>query len=207
MLDHTELDNRLPVDPRFDRNEWMQTAKGNAFFPYAAKPEDFDIEEIAHALSNICRFGGHTLEFYSVAQHSVIVADAIIAQGRLIYALEGLLHDAAEAYIGDMIRPIKHDGSAMGELFCSLEENLMDGISERFSLVWSPVRQKTVRWADNTALATEARDVMAKPPRPWHPLPPPLEQHITPLAPREAKALFLQRFMELSRGTENRGRE
>jgi len=78
------------------------------------KPEDVDIEEIAHNLSQICRFAGNTPYHYSVAEHSVIVAEMVFDNMRLVKenknisgSLYGLLHDSAEAYIGDITRPVK----------------------------------------------------------------------------------------------------
>ena len=74
--------------------DWLQTFTGKAFFPLDPRPEEMDIFDIAHALSNLCRYGGHCNKFYSVAEHSVLVS--ILC--RLYYgeqvALQGLLHDA-----------------------------------------------------------------------------------------------------------------
>ena len=79
------------------------------------KPEDIDIKEIAHNLSQICRYAGATPGFYSVAEHSVIVAEMMYDNVNLIEnnsnvlaAMYGLLHDAHEAYIGDIIYPVKY---------------------------------------------------------------------------------------------------
>lgn len=94
---------------------WMTTVKGRKVWPLDPRPEDFDPETFAHALSNICRFGGHCRSFYSVAQHSVVVMNCVessldrsiplLEQMRL--CLVGLLHDAPEAILGDLVRPLK----------------------------------------------------------------------------------------------------
>lgn len=185
-------------------NDWMQTASGKAFYPNTCKPGDFDIEDIAHALGNVCRFGGHTLFHYSVAQHSVLVADYMIANaGR--YSLEALMHDATEAYIGDLIRPLKHDGSALGEAYLAVEKKLEQALASQFGLTydlfgWPDI----VKHCDNVALATEARDVMCAPPQPWHALPTPMVQRIVPLTPADASRLFLERYEML---VKQRGQE
>lgn len=93
--------------------DWMQLQSGMRYWPLDPRPDDFCIEDIAHALSNICRWGGHVDKFYSVAQHSVLVA----AQARKGLQMEALLHDAAEAYTGDIPRPLKR---AMGNDAVSL---------------------------------------------------------------------------------------
>lgn len=96
------------VAERFpDEPGWMGTRSGRVIFPLRPKPGEIVIGDIAHALSNICRYGGHTVQFYSVAEHSVHVARAVGERSPAM-GLEGLLHDATEAYLGDLIRPLKH---------------------------------------------------------------------------------------------------
>src|SRR5271156_4912831 len=80
---------------------WIQTFTGKKFYPFNPKPQDIDIRDIAHALSNICRFTGHTKRFYSVAEHSRNVAKLVPAHMKL----QALLHDASEAYLCDIARP------------------------------------------------------------------------------------------------------
>jgi hypothetical protein len=88
---------------RDDRGIPMQLLSGKAFYVTDPKPEDIDILDIAHSLSMQCRYNGHTKGFYSVAEHSVLVANLVPPRLRL----QALLHDASEAYVGDVIRPIK----------------------------------------------------------------------------------------------------
>ncbi len=122
----------------------IQTHSGIAFDLLNPTPDMIDIGDIAHALSNVCRFGGHCREFYSVAQHSVHVAQWAYEATAEDYsyidpsmasevALWGLLHDAPEAYIGDMVRPLKH-GSDCGVEFQQVERRIMDAICEKFDL-------------------------------------------------------------------------
>jgi len=81
--------------------DWIQTYTGKRFWPLDPRPEDVDILDIAHSLSLLCRFTGHTSSFYSVSQHSILVAQEVPKRLRLW----ALFHDAAEAYIGDIARP------------------------------------------------------------------------------------------------------
>jgi hypothetical protein len=87
---------------------WIETYTGKKFYPFSPNPGEFDIKDIAHSLSNQCRFNGHVKEFYSVAQHCVLIANYLEHIGHsLSYILAGLLHDAGEAYVGDIITPVK----------------------------------------------------------------------------------------------------
>src|SRR4051794_35682278 len=113
---------------------FIQTLSGRRVNPLDAAPEDIDPGDIARALSNLCRFGGHSKAFYSVAQHSVIVCDLLEQRGATPDELmAALLHDAAEAYLGDLPHPLKHR-SELGQQFRVAEKRLEAGIAERFAL-------------------------------------------------------------------------
>jgi len=81
---------------------WITTYTGKRFHYLDPQPEEIDIVDIAHALSLTCRFGGHCKEFYSVAEHSIRVAEIVPKEFQLL----ALLHDAGEAYTGDVQSPI-----------------------------------------------------------------------------------------------------
>jgi hypothetical protein len=166
---------------------WIQTFTGRQFFPLAARVEDVDVRDIAHSLSLQSRFNGHCLRFYSVADHSVRVS-RIVPPGD---ALWGLLHDAAEAYIGDLPRPVKQEAPD----FRAIEDRLLVVVAEAFHLPWP--MPDTVHLADDRLLATEARDLMLPPPASWHLGAELLAEPITPLDPVESEAAFLARFHEL----------
>jgi len=87
--------------------DWMITYTGRRFWPLSPRVEDVSFRDIAHALSQVCRYGGHTRCFYSVAEHSAHLAEYFMRLGRPDLARFALLHDGSEAYIGDMIRPLK----------------------------------------------------------------------------------------------------
>lgn len=171
------------------------TASGGLFHLLNPQKNELNIGDVAHATANICRFVGHTLHFYSVAQHCVHVSYLVPPQ----HALAGLLHDAPEAYVGDTSRPLKHllDGLAPGVLD-GVEDRILELMSVRygFSYPLHPV----IKEMDQVALATEKRDVMAGSATFWQDLPDPDPKPIIPLSPSEAKATFLVRFIELSKG-------
>ncbi|HMM02016.1 MULTISPECIES: phosphohydrolase [unclassified Dysgonomonas] len=106
----------------------IRTFSGKYMNVFAPTIDMICIEDIAHALSMLCRFGGHTSEFYSVAQHSILCADLVAEP----YKLEALLHDAAEAYLVDLPSPIKH---RMSE-YKTIEDNLMKVIAKKFNLAY-----------------------------------------------------------------------
>ncbi len=125
--------------------DWMVTYTGRKFWPLDPRPEDVSIFDIAHALSNQCRFSGHCPQFYSVARHSILVAGQLAPP----YKLWGLMHDAAEAYLSDMIRPIK---GLMPE-YRLAERHALHAVATRYHLGEMPA---TVEVADARMLATEA---------------------------------------------------
>lgn len=113
------------------------------------KVDTINIHDIAHALSHICRFGGHTATFYSVAEHSIHVSNALWrSTGNVDLALAGLLHDAAEAYIGDMVRPLKrHD-----DHYLEIETRFDTVIAKRFDV---DLKAPEVKRIDTEILAWE----------------------------------------------------
>lgn len=171
----------------------MQTFTGQQFWPIDPRVEEIHIEDIAHALSNQCRYAGHCKSFYSVAQHSVLVSHVCLSED----ALWGLMHDAAEAYLVDLPRPIKRH-SALGIEYQAVEWRLMDTICKRFHL---PVLEpKSVKLADDTLLVTEMRDLMGVPPEVWleAKTTSPLLMTIRPISPEAAEKDFLDRFADLT---------
>ncbi len=157
------------------------------------KPETypFPIEEIAHALSNICRYTGHVSRFYSVAEHCVLVSR--LAPKR--YALESLLHDAAEAYLGDVSAPLKR----LLPDYKAIELDVEKAIANRYNLSF-PFDPR-VKKADAEAYWAE-RATIAKPPAGaedtlW------LQEYKEPklkpigLSPTSAEREFLERYWEI----------
>jgi uncharacterized protein len=133
---------------------YIQTLSGRRVNPLDASPEDIDPADIARALAHTCRFGGHSKVFYSVAQHSAIVSDLLEARGATPDELmAALLHDAAEAYLGDLPHPLKHR-SELGAAFRAAEKRLEAVIEERFALPDASARIKPL---DRALLATERR--------------------------------------------------
>lgn len=171
-------------------NAWIQTRSGRKFFPLKPTKNDIVIEDIAHALSQICRFTGHCKKFYSVAQHSVLVSYICDHKD----ALYGLIHDASEFALCDLPSPLKKSGHF--ENYKKIELTLQTMIYEKFNL--NPIEPTSVKVADIKLLATEARDLMSPLNIDWAELCDPLPFKIEPLNPQEAKDLFMKRFFELT---------
>jgi len=130
---------------------WMQTYKGRAFDPFAVESFDFDIEEIAHGLSQECRFGKQSTSFYSVAEHSVYVS-------RLANRPKwGLLHDIDEFILPDIPKPIKHLGLCEG--FLTVAEQMRDRASIQFDL--GPYPKSHIDKVEWWLMQTERQSVMA----------------------------------------------
>jgi hypothetical protein len=164
------------------------TSNGKWFNVLNPDPKDVDIEDIAHALSNQCRFTGHTTSFYSVAQHSVLVSECCNPSD----AKWGLLHDASEAYLSDIARPVKKHPD-FGPFYLKAEAALTEAVMRHFDL--PPAMPDSVRAADDMLLRTEARDLMA----PTFPVYPgeTLGLEILPWNPDEAYYKFMERYEEL----------
>lgn len=177
---------------------WMQTFSGEKFFPLNPQTATIKIEDIAHALSLTCRFGGHCKQFYSVAQHSCLVSDNCSDK------LGGLLHDAAEAYLVDLPRPIKNAMRFKGvTAFDDLESIIMETICQTFNITIDHISVKAI---DNLLLATEARDLMSPLADGWmmqesngYPV---LKDKIIPWSSETSFLEFLQRFNCLTKGVE-----
>ena len=177
---------------------FIQTFSGRFVQPLALSAEDVALEDIAHALANQCRFGGHSRVFYSVAQHSCVVADAVEACGAGVEAtLAALLHDATEAYLGDLPHPLKHR-SPLGEAFRAAEARLQAAIAARFGV---PVETpEPVKEVDRALLATERITLMRPSPNgAWPELAgvEALEVPIEPWPPERPAAEFLRRLERL----------
>lgn len=153
-------------------------------------PACIHLEDIAHALGNLCRFTGHTRQFYSVAQHSVHVSHLVPPE----HALAALLHDATEAYLGDVSSPLKHQLPAYREI----EARMESAIATRFGLTL-PLHP-SIKAADLVALATEKRDLMA-PDGEWDCLADTQADpvRIYPVSfPYESTLMFLSRYSEIA---------
>lgn len=178
-----------------ERNEaWIQTYTGRQFWPLDPREEEIDIRDIAHALSLMCRWGGHCREFYSVAQHSWLVS-YLCDPGD---ALAGLLHDGSEAYLADLMRPAKHTPSF--EVYRQIEDALQRCIYRRFGL--SEEHRASVSLADARLLQRDQIDLVGPLVAPWGESQgrdvPPAVQVIGPLwDPPTAESMFTRRFKGL----------
>lgn len=179
----------VPGHPVVDRGDWMQTFTGLKFYPTDPRPEEVCIEDIAHALSQLCRFAGHCRKFYSVAQHSVIVSRLVGSDPAL--RLAALLHDATEAYYVDIPRPLK---VALPE-YKAIEHRLETIIKEKFGVDFSDPR---IKHADNIALVTEARDLLGPHPVGWSIQAEPIAETINPVRPSRAEEMFMDTFYFLA---------
>lgn len=150
---------------------------GVLFDVFNPKQEEILIEDIAHALSNLCRYGGHSPKFYSVAQHSVFCS---MEAGTLQEQFDALMHDATEAYLIDLPRPIKRNIPK----YMEIENVLQEKICERYGLTY-PLSHRTHE-VDNLILQFEYTSFYDK-----------IDENFIFLVPEKAKKLFLSRFNEL----------
>ena len=178
---------------------WIRTYTGKKFYPTNPMEEHVDIKDIAHALSLLCRFTGHCKKFYSIAQHSIHVAELCPPK----YRLYGLLHDASEAYMHDLATPIKE---RLPE-YKVMENYLLAKILRSFGL--DPQVPRLVKSADLSMLCYEANSLLPLGLKGFN-LPKGLPEQlglnkhkIVPWYPEKAEKEFLKKFREYS-NEENR---
>lgn len=167
----------------------MQTYTGRKFYPTAPRVDDIDPIDIAHALSLLCRYNGHVARFYSVAEHCVLLSHAVAPE----YALWALLHDATEAYVGDMVRPLK----VQIPEYVAIEDGLMAKVSSRFGLTGWKMPQP-VKEADTRILLDERAVLMPNTQYAWDVDNfEPLGVKVTGWDPFYAEARYLDRLHDL----------
>jgi 5'-deoxynucleotidase YfbR-like HD superfamily hydrolase len=196
------------VEPNTRERGWMQTFSGRGFYPLEPDAKDVELVDVAHGLAMTCRYGGQCRMFYSVAEHCVLVSEIVEMHARNAGKSEhevrrlaqlALMHDSAEAYIGDMIRPLKHQPE-MSEFRCA-EARIEAEIADAFCLHWTPDAHDIVKRIDDRILVDEVTYLMA---RPEMYLTTPLLRDLSPLGvhfrcmpPAEAEGAFLARYREL----------
>jgi len=167
----------------------MQTYTGRQYWPLDPRAEDVDIIDIAHALSMLCRYTGHCKDFYSVAEHCVYVSRCVPEE----HALQGLMHDAQEAYCNDIARPLKRFILNYEEI----EGRNWRVIAEKFGLPFD--LHPSVKYADISVLLAEAAVLLGPAPAPWSfgdIKAADIEIRASP--PAVAESMFLARFKELT---------
>jgi hypothetical protein len=166
--------------------DWSQTYTGRRFYPLDPRPEDIDLLDIAVALSNISRYGGHC-RFYSVAEHSVLVSRMVAPEHRL----SALFHDAAEAYVQDLTRPIKRALRDLGQFdgFKALDAAVQAAIEAKFGL--SPIPREVIE-AD-TAICALEREVLHPRAQAWDLPEVPLDLVICASSPKNASRDWLRK--------------
>lgn len=173
---------------------WVDTVSGRQFSLFHPTPDDIYISDIAHSLALQCRYRGITTEFYSVAEHCIRISRIAHKKHGKQMGLWGLLHDASEAYLGDIIRPLKYN---MGGIYKRLEVKYMIVITQKFNL---PLREPNyIKLLDNILLITERRDLIKNQTSDWgFKNLKPLKERIIPMEWRIAKQYFLDTFEDLT---------
>lgn len=179
----------MPKTPS-DHSAWIQTYTGKQFRFLEPSPEMIDIRDIAVSLSAITRFLGHTMKPYHVAEHCVHASHLVVDE----LAIYALLHDAAEAYIGDVPRPLK---AMLGPNFADLEFSIMAVIAERFGLDAERFYDPAIHYIDGALLAAERDELMRTPPAKWGELPAPAKVSLMCWDYDRCYQEFMARFDEL----------
>lgn len=175
----------------------MLTVSGRVFSLRRPRPEDVAIRDIAHHLARVCRYGGAIEDHYSVAQHSVLVAQSLALAGASAeHQRWGLLHDASEAYCGDVIRPLKGlmRGDEKWSSYDQIEFGVQAVICQRFEL---GIRQPDVVHEHDVAVCMREQIDLGRVPEGWTPSAEPSPVRVEPWTFSEARERFLETFAEL----------
>lgn len=169
----------------------IRTFTGKLVDPVNLTPDDICIEDIAHALSNQCRFSGHVKNFYSVAEHSVRVMRRCATD-----PLAALLHDGSEAYLVDLPRPLKYHPEFA--FYRVVEAHVSEMIEQKFGLLMLPEVVEEIHIADKRMLATEMHGLMNRQdsPLPFEPYPECADSRLG-MDPKEAERWFLGNYATL----------
>jgi len=176
-------------------SDWMMTRSGRRVWPFHMVLSDVNIEDIAHSLSLQCRFNGHCNRFYSVAEHCVHVSAALwSAWDNTLWAKQGLIHDAHEAYTGDLIRPIKERMGTETALWYKLEEDAEATVAESLQVQWP--FDAIVKVYDQRIIMNE-KEALFDGDGPWDDELPPLDVVIRCWSPERAKEMYLEQWRRL----------
>lgn len=137
------------------RGDWMITASGRRFYPLDPRPEDLDWGDVAHHLARLCRYGGAVAGWYSVAEHSCLMADWFLARGETVNARYALIHDGPEFAIGDIIRPIKPELPDFKRIEAPIERMMLVAAG------LEPVMPDAIKLADTLIIGDERRQLFA----------------------------------------------
>ncbi|WP_167632473.1 hypothetical protein [Mariprofundus ferrooxydans] len=185
--------------PQYHKPDWFESYTGRKVYPTIPEASDVVVDDIAHALSLCCRYAGHCKTFYSVGVHSLFVYHMVSAHTDDLNTLKyALMHDAAEAYIHDITRPMKVSPDM--EWYRDLEKQWETWIAIALDIDLSRVDFQLVKEADNHALKIEARTLVHSGGRDWNipetrPFPGKVVHYTTPEAARDA---FLAVWSELN---------
>lgn len=169
------------------RGDWIQTYTGRKFYPLDPDPDQIDVRDIVHSLSNMCRFAGHLRDMYSVGQHSVLAS--VWVEGGMEAQRQALMHDASEAYLVDVPRPVKTE---LPE-YKAIEARLMNAIAIKLRFTWPML--PAVHRVDNDLLETEMHQLFLNGQHPEAgPYGKVLPMTITVWSPEETRAVFNQRL-------------
>jgi len=183
---------------------WMQTASGGKATPSRLDPGQVRVEDIAHSLGNLCRWTGHCRYFFSVAQHCVLVSEALTErENRPDLALHGLIHDASESFTNDINSPLKCAPEMLGYRY--VERRAEDAILSALGMdPLQPEDQAVIKRVDLRMMATEAKTFgLMSPLHPdWTFDEPPYDDHAIPWFwyPYEARQKWIERYRLLTVG-------